>query len=140
MFKKIKYSFTIYGESMSKGRHRTTKEGIAYTPSKIVNYENLVKYSFIESIKTNNALLEEPLHMEIKEYFKIPKSATRNKKQQMIEGLIRLTKKPDVDNIQKIIADSLNSLAYYDDRQIVSCNVETWYGEVPRVQVVILER
>ncbi|QUH21257.1 RusA family crossover junction endodeoxyribonuclease [Alkaliphilus sp. B6464] len=84
---------------MGNGRHRITKEGIVYTPSKTINYENLAKYSFIESTKTNNSLLEGPLHMEIKAYLKIPKSATRKQNQQMIEELIRPTKRPDVDNI-----------------------------------------
>lgn len=37
----------------------------------------------------------------------------------MLAGEIRPTKKPDMDNVVKIIADSLNNLAYYDDTQIV---------------------
>ncbi|QUH21711.1 RusA family crossover junction endodeoxyribonuclease [Alkaliphilus sp. B6464] len=39
-----------------------------------------------------------------------------------------------------MIADSLNFLVCHNDKQIVSCNVEKWYGEVPRVEVVISER
>ena len=49
----------------------------------------------------------------------------------------RPVKKPDMDNIVKAIADSLNDLAYHDDSQIVETTVEKFYGEEPRVEVVI---
>ena len=55
----------------------------------------------------------------------------------MLDGHIRSTKKPDCDNIAKIILDALNGLAYKDDKDIVSCLIEKWYGDEPRVEVYI---
>ncbi len=57
----------------------------------------------------------------------------------MLENVIRPTKKPDADNILKIIADSLNGVAYYDDSQIVTGTVRKYYGETPKVYITIKE-
>lgn len=57
----------------------------------------------------------------------------------MLAGIIRPTIKPDVDNIAKVILDSLNGLAYKDDKQIVFCAISKWYGENPRVEVILEE-
>lgn len=48
-------------------------------------------------------------------------------------------KKPDVDNIAKIICDSLNGIAYADDKQITSLHINKFYSENPCV-VVQLEQ
>ena len=57
----------------------------------------------------------------------------------MLEHKIRPTKKPDWDNIGKIICDSLNQIAYRDDAQIVDSQVRKFYSENPRVEVIIKE-
>lgn len=38
-------------------------------------------------------------------------------------------KKPDLDNIAKIILDSLNGIAYKDDSQVVELNISKKYTE-----------
>ena len=77
------------------------------------------------------------LDMRIKAYYSIPKSASKKKKAAMLAGKIRPTKKPDMDNVVKIIADSLNQIAYRDDTQIVDCQCRKFYSENPRVEVII---
>ena len=57
----------------------------------------------------------------------------------MIEHLIRPTKKVDSDNCIKIVADSLNKVAYYDDAQIVDCQFRKFYSDTPRVVITIQE-
>lgn len=39
----------------------------------------------------------------------------------------------------KIIADSLNQIAYRDDTQIVDCQCRKFYSDNPRVEVTIKE-
>ena len=53
----------------------------------------------------------------------------------MIAGDIVPTKKPDFDNIQKIICDALNGVAYHDDSQIVKADIEKVYSTTPHVEV-----
>ena len=44
-------------------------------------------------------------------------------------------KKPDCDNIAKIILDSLNGVLYDDDKQITSIIVYKKYSENPNVTI-----
>ena len=55
----------------------------------------------------------------------------------MLDGIIRPTKKPDADNVLKVVADSLNHIAYKDDSQIVDAYVRKFYCEKPRIEVTI---
>ena len=73
--------------------------------------------------------------MHIKAYFKPNKSISK-KQYNLLIGTEHL-KKPDSDNIAKIICDSLNGLAYKDDSQIAVLNVEKYYDEEERVEVII---
>ena len=56
-----------------------------------------------------------------------------------MNGCIYPTKKPDADNIAKIVLDALNGVAYTDDTQVINLSVQKRYGEVPEVKVEITE-
>lgn len=131
-------SFTIPGEPQGKARARTGK-GFAYTPEKTVLYENLIKSIFMSEGCKRFDGEGRPLEMDIKAYYKIPKSTSKNVRQFMLDGHSRPTKKPDADNVLKVCADALNGVAYYDDTQIVRATVEKWYGDEPRVEIEIRE-
>lgn len=128
----------IPGKPLGKQRPRVLKSGITYTPEKTVNYETFVKQLYFEQYHQDKPF-EGPVRMIITAYMPIPQSTSKAKKTDMMRLIIRPTKKPDVDNIIKIIADALNGLAYQDDKQIVSCTVEKVYSDVPRVEVEIKE-
>lgn len=129
----------IKGEPVGKGRPRFTKSGRAYTPSKTSQYESYVKQCY--KIQNGNVRYAEdvPLSIQIVAFMKIPKSVSKKKRQLMLDGLIQPTKKPDIDNVVKIILDALNGVAYYDDKQIVQIKVAKTYSEVPQVWVMINE-
>ena len=69
----------------------------------------------------------------------IPKSTSKKKHQLMAIGAIQHTKKPDADNVAKAICDALNKIAYVDDSQIVSLEVNKYYSDVPRAEITITE-
>ena len=125
--------FTIPGEPMAKQRPRMTKEGITYTPKKTVSYENLVKEMYYS--RYAGVMLEGEIELVVRAYMKVPKSVSKKKREAMLKGEIRPTKKPDWDNVGKIVADSLNNIAYDDDSQIVRAVVEKYYSDLPRVEV-----
>jgi Holliday junction resolvase RusA-like endonuclease len=124
--------FTIPGEPTGKARPRVTKWGV-YTPEKTVLYENLVKTCY------DGPMMEGPLSMEIIAYYQIAKSASKKQQQAMRELKILPTKKPDCDNVIKIIADALNNIAYKDDSQIVIAKILKRYSDNPRVEVELEE-
>jgi Holliday junction resolvase RusA-like endonuclease len=45
--------------------------------------------------------------------------------------------KPDADNLGKIVADALNSLAYADDAQVASLIVQKRYGPIAGLTVSV---
>ena len=128
--------FVIPGPPMGKARPRMTKTGHTYTPEETVMYENLVKTEYERQVDhryADDAMLD----VRVFAYYPIPKSASKKKQKAMRENRIRPTKKPDWDNIGKIVCDSLNSVAYRDDAQIVDAMVRKFYSDNPRVLVTI---
>ena len=126
---------TILGEPCAKQRPRLGK-GFTYTPQKTVNYETLVRQLYITQ---GHERLEGALKMTVNAFFSIPKSASKKNREKMLRGEIRPTKRPDWDNIGKIVSDALNEMAYKDDCQIVDARVIKRYSDNPRVEVEITE-
>ena len=132
------YNFEILGKVQAKQRPRFNGK-FAYTPSQTKIFENWVKESFLVSNKNATPIVDNPIKVEIVTFFDIPKSASKKKQQLMISGKIRPTIKPDTDNIAKSILDSLNGIAYSDDKQIVELVVKKYYSMQPRSIVKIKE-
>lgn len=132
-------TLTVPGEPCAKARPRVTKQGIAFTPAKTKNYENLVKELFIITYGQTFVPLDCPLSSTVSSFHSIPRSWSNKKKKLASEGQIRPSKKPDLDNLAKSVWDSLNGLAYKDDSQIVEAKIEKWYSARPRVEIEITE-
>ena len=126
--------FIIPGEPQGKARARVTRFG-NYTPEKTVNYEALIKHVYF--YKAKGIKFEGAIKMQIHAYYSIPNSASKKKKKDMIDDVIRPTKKPDSDNVLKIVADALNKIAYNDDSQIVEATVRKYYNDEAYVEVSI---
>ena len=129
--------FTIPGEPVGKGRPRFTRSGHAYTPETTASYENLVKLEYERQVGAEPFAKGIPLVLTINAMYGIPASTTKKQQRLMLTGAIFPTKKPDCDNIIKIIADALNGLAYYDDSQLSTVSIVKRYAPMPRVEVWI---
>jgi len=127
---------TIPGKPLGKQRARTLKSGRSYTPDQTVNYETYVKMCYVEQGGRNLGGTD-LLWMEIAAFYPIPKSTSKKKAALMEGGEIRPTVKPDLDNCIKIVADSLNGIAYKDDSQIVSVVANKFYSDAPRLEIKI---
>lgn len=130
------YTLEILGNPMGKQRPKFGN-GFTYTPKETVIYENYVKTSFQQKYGQTN--LTGQIRADIKAYFDIPKSTSKRKRTEMLSDIIRPAKTPDCDNIAKIILDSLNGIAYKDDKQIVLLTVEKFYSDNPRVCLMLQE-
>jgi len=132
--------FVVPGEPKGKGRPRFGK-GRTYTPEETVRYEALVRECFGEQCGYEMPFAEEtPVIVNIWAAYGIPESYSKKKAAAARERKIFPTKKPDCDNIIKIICDALNGLAYVDDRQIVSVSCRKVYADEPYVGVYINEK
>lgn len=134
--------FQILGTPVGKRRPKfSTIHGYAQAvkPKEDVIYENLVKVCFTQAKPTDYDLYDKPLRVEITAFFDIPKSFSKKRIEEALEGCISPLKKPDADNIAKIICDALNGVAYKDDTQIAELRVRKIYAAEPSVSVLIDE-
>lgn len=119
----------IVVEGKIKGKQRprfNSRTGSAYTPKETISYENWVRSCYREQ---DGRHLTRSIRANITVYYKIPKSYTKKRIQAIREGLEYPEKKPDIDNIAKIILDSLNSIAFDDDKQVIELTVLKRYTE-----------
>ena len=126
--------FEIEGKIKGKGRPRFTKNGHCYTPAETSRYEELVGLSYRNSAKGYQ--FTSPVRVTIKAFLKPPKKS-KKVVEDMLNGYILPTKKPDADNIAKIILDGLNHVAWEDDTQVVEMMVTKRYGAEPMVAVIV---
>ncbi|MEG0667829.1 MAG: RusA family crossover junction endodeoxyribonuclease [Clostridium sp.] len=107
----------IEGKVKGKARPRfNTKTGRAYSTDDTISYENWIRWCYRHSC---NDFIDGPIRATIKCFMEIPKSYSKKKIKAIEEDKLFPTKKPDVDNIAKIVLDSLNGIAYKDDAQVV---------------------
>lgn len=115
----------VEGKIKGKARPRVFNNR-AITPADTVHYENWVRLCYQQQ-KGN--YLEGSIRARIIAYYKVPKSYTKKRVQAIREELEYPQKKPDIDNVAKIILDSLNKIAYEDDSQVVELTVLKRYTE-----------
>lgn len=134
----VQLDFTVSGQPMGKGRPRFSSHGHSYTPSKTREYENRVAAAAWAAMK-QAGLEPSPRRMSviITAYFEVPKSYSKKKRAECEAG-IHIPKRPDLDNVAKIICDGANEIAWIDDAQIWHLTAFKRYcddGQEPHVAV-----
>lgn len=71
-------------------------------------------------------------------HYKVPKSWSKKDKALAMEMKIP-PKKPDVDNVIKIVLDSLNRWLYHDDTQVCDCHIIKLWSEEDSLYVCMEE-
>lgn len=128
--------FEVPGEVIGKGRPRFTRSGRTYTPKKTLDYERAIKRAYLNKY---TYLSKRSLRIKICAYLEVAKSHSKIKKQKMLANELQCTKKPDADNIVKVVLDALNKVAYQDDTQVVELvAIKRWSNE-SRLKVIIEE-
>ena len=135
----MEIKFTVPGPPKGKQRPRICRingQSVTYTPRQTTEYEKLVRASYTSVSKVKFSK-DEPLEISILALFSIQQRASKKLKELMINNEILPTKKPDSDNIIKIILDALNGVAYHDDRQVCRVYFEKMYAENPEIKILI---
>ena len=133
------YKFEVPGTIVGKERPRVNTYTLTvYTPNKTKDYENLIiQYFYINHPEA--IAFEGRVKISVIAYFKIPKSTSKRKEAEMLAGLISPTKKPDADNIIKIVLDAMNKFAFKDDTQVTKLEIEKKYSRTPKIYIKIEE-
>lgn len=128
---------TIDGVPVAKGRPRFSRYG-AYTPKKTQEYEEYVKMCWVAKYGGVQPS-EQSLEVDIVFYLPIPKSVNKKQRAEMLDGRIKHTKKPDIDNLIKSVLDALNGIAYSDDSKIIKVTAVKRYAETGSTELTIKE-
>lgn len=121
------FTITIPGDPNGKARARVTRKGFAYTPAKTRNAEVFIKMIAAEEM-AGRTPMDGPVSLTMRAVMVPAKSWSKKKQAAALTGEIRPTKKPDVDNILKLVKDALNGIVYGDDAQVVRVEAEKVYG------------
>ena len=91
----------------------------------------------LKSRMRNEAIISEALEIIIMFYMPIPKSTAGKKRVLMLDGTVKHTKKPDIDNLLKFALDCMNELVYDDDKQIYRATTAKYYDIEPRTEITL---
>ena len=130
-------TFEVPGEPRGKGRPRFTKTGHTYTDSETKAYEDKIIAYYRRSFggyKWSDAAY---ISVKVTAHYPIPKSATKAAVAAMQAGSVLPTRKPDIDNVLKVVLDALNGIAYKDDSRVVDIQGKKVYSDTPKIVIEI---
>lgn len=80
-----------------------------------------------------------PLRLELRFFFAVPESWSRWQREAALAGEYQHITKPDADNLLKLVKDALNSIFWFDDKQICDVQMIKRYDRSPRTEIRIFE-
>lgn len=130
----------LAGAPLGKQRVRFTEEGHRpFTPQKTVNYEGRLAHAGQVAMEhAGLPLLEGPLRVGLEIRMQVPASKPQKWRTQALAGAILPTRKPDADNVAKLL-DALNLIVWGDDAQIIDLHVTKRYHAAPALVVTVEE-
>ena len=132
--------FIVEGKPVPAQRMTQRGKFVKKNAQRYMNYKSAVKL-VARSYMSKNRLepLQEQLKVSIDFYYQIPKSYSKKRVKEIMEGGedIRPRSQGDLDNLVKSITDSCNKICYGDDIQISEIVARKLYGEKDCVELKI---
>ena len=130
-------------EPKPQSRPRFARRGnftTAYEDKEMKAWRNKCRL-LITKLYTDQPALEGALKVKVKFYIKSPQyiSKVKKNKQALIDEIIPVSKKADLDNYIKALFDSANGILYKDDGQIAEIYAAKVYSTSPRIEIEIEE-
>lgn len=132
-------TITLTGPLKGKGRPRAatskkTGKSFQYTPADTRKYEQQVAWEAKQAIlKTKWRVTRAPVRLDIYIWHKRPKALKKS------EADLPPCRVPDMDNIEKILMDALNTVVWKDDKQVVEKHTYKYWGDDPGVFIRVSE-
>ena len=127
----------IPGTPRGKGRPRFTRRGSTYTPPKTKEAERHIQMCWIIANGSARRPSNTTPIVEIECTFEPPKFWPKWKKEAAIFSGMWYDKKPDADNIAKLVLDALKGLAFNDDSEVQLMGCKKVYGETAHIFVQV---
>ena len=130
---------TPEGKGRARFRAFTTKSGhaiaSAYTPANTKKFEGRLRKAALDAMN-GRPPLEGALAVRVVATFPVPVSYSKRKQHEAMTGILRPAKKPDADNILKVL-DACNEVVFRDDAQIVDAQITKVYGARPSLRIEV---
>jgi len=134
-------NYIVYGEPVGKGRPRFARRGTfvsTYTPQKTKTYEDEIRMMATAAMGASEPL-DTPVTVAIYIRVGIPASYSKQKRKDALSGVLKPTKKPDLDNVAKCHLDAIQGIIILDDKLVVNLHVTKVYAETAAVEVMVKE-
>lgn len=131
---------TLNIEPKPQSRPRFTRFGKPYDDPKMKSWRNHCQILVANQYIGQN-MLEGALRARLRFYIKPPQYLSKVKKyhQALLDEVIPVDKKPDIDNYEKALYDSMSGIVFKDDGQIALHDVGKFYSLNPRIEIEIEE-
>jgi Holliday junction resolvase RusA-like endonuclease len=137
-------AFSVPGEPKGKGRPRAVPRIVwkddepeavvsLITPPDTKEAEARVRDAFRRAHPKHKPFTG-PVLLRFTAVFETPKSFNRALREAAARGKLYAMKKPDKDNIEKLIVDALNRIAFIDDQQVMGGGIKR-YGTPARLEI-----
>lgn len=135
-------NFTVPGDAVPSRRRTHIIAGHvgSHQTRETVQYRNIVRITANEAVVRLGLPCpwSGPVALEWTWYRLPPASMSRRRRLLALADKIQPTKRPDLDNIAKVVQDALTGIVYVDDAQICTTTMTKCYGDVPRLEVCVV--
>lgn len=131
---------TLNIEPKPQSRPRFTRQGRTYDDPKMKAWRNHCQL-LVANQYMGKDMLEGALRVKARFYIKPPQYLSKVKKyhQALLDEVIPVDKKSDIDNYEKALYDSMSGIVFKDDGQIALHDVGKFYSLNPRIEIEIEE-
>ena len=109
---------------------------LSFTATAVEGYHSVIRLA-AAGVMDGRPPYDGALEMTVLAVFSVPASWSHKKRGQALAGTIPKVTKPDIENTVKGALDSMQGVAYLDDRQVTALHVQKCYGDRPRLEIKI---
>lgn len=125
--------FTVHGDVVPWAR-AGARGKVHFTPARQRSFMGVLRSAAMDAMR-GAPPVDDPVELRIIAYYMPPKSRTRAERAHPGAGFKKSA--PDVDNITKIIKDSLKKIVWVDDARVASLHVAKVFDARPRLVVAV---
>lgn len=116
--------------------NQETGKSQAITPARTKAFHKEV-HRVVDHVMIGRPLMRGPLRIDMIFRMPIPKSWPKWRKEAALDGIIRPTGRPDMDNLEKALLDAFNERLIEDDSLVIERDAEKKYAIEPGIDVKV---
>lgn len=128
----------VPGAPVGKARARSAPgRRRPYTPARTAAWETQCGWLAAQAMRRRDPFAGAVV-LHVLAVLEVPGSWSMARRAEALAGTIAPEVKPDFDNVEKIVADSLSGIVYRDDKQVVDSMFSKRYGREAMVRIRVM--